>query len=67
MGEERWEALAPWWQAGFTQGADAEYVEQILPLVGQHLAGRAEVLDVGTGEGQVARRAAAGGARRVVG
>ena len=63
-----WEAHAGWWQAGFTDGADAEYVEQIVPLVAEHLAGAADVLDVGTGEGQLARVAAgAAGARRVVG
>ena len=27
-----WEANAGWWQAGFTDGADPEYEEQILPL-----------------------------------
>lgn len=65
---ELWEAHAGWWQAGFTDGADAEYVEQIVPLVAEHLAGAADVLDVGTGEGQLARVAAGvAGARRVVG
>ena len=58
---------AGWWQEGFTEGADAEYVEQILPLAAEHLAGFARVLDVGCGEGQVARLAAAGGAATVVG
>lgn len=62
-----WEEHAAWWQDGFTEGADPEYVEQILPLVAAHLAGAAAVLDVGTGEGQVARLAVAGGAARVVG
>ena len=62
-----WERHAGWWQAAFTQGADAEYVEQIVPLAAEHLAGAARVLDVGTGEGQLARVAAAGGAGRVVG
>ncbi|MGH9264925.1 MAG: class I SAM-dependent methyltransferase [Acidimicrobiales bacterium] len=65
---ELWEAHAGWWQEGFTDGADAEYVEQIVPLVAEHLAGAADVLDVGTGEGQLARVAAgAAGARRIVG
>ena len=67
MADDLWEASAGWWQAAFTEGADAEYDEQILPLAAEHLAGAASVLDVGTGEGQVARVAAAGGARRVVG
>ncbi len=67
MAEDLWEASAGWWQRAFTEGADAEYDEQILPLAAEHLAGAASVLDVGTGEGQIARRAVAGGARRVVG
>ena len=63
-----WETHARWWQEHFTDGADAEYTEQILPLAAGYLAGAADVLDVGTGEGQVARVAAgAVGARRVVG
>lgn len=62
-----WEANAGWWQDEFTDGADPEYEEQILPLVAEHLAGAADVLDVGCGEGQVARLAVAGGATRVVG
>ena len=53
-----WEDNAGWWQEGFTAGADAEYEEQILPLAAAHLAGATRVLDVGTGEGQVARLAA---------
>jgi SAM-dependent methyltransferase len=62
-----WEAHAGWWQEHFTDGADAEYTEQILPLAATHLAGATDVLDVGTGEGQVARVAAGSGAGRVVG
>ncbi len=65
--EAAWEAHAGWWQEHFTDGADAEYTEQILPLAAAHLAGATNVLDVGTGEGQVARVAAETGARRVVG
>src|SRR5215213_9944184 len=60
--DDLWETHAGWWQAGFTEGADAEYTEQILPLAAEHLAGAGSVLDVGAGEGQVARLAAAGGA-----
>ncbi len=69
MTTDPWEEHAGWWQEGFTEGADPEYEEQILPLAAHHLAGATEVLDVGTGEGQVARLAAARevGARRVVG
>lgn len=62
-----WERHAAWWQREFTEGADVEYVEQILPLAAEHLAGADDVLDVGCGEGQIARLACAGGARRVVG
>ena len=54
-GDDLWELHADWWQEGFTEGADAEYEEQILPLARQHLEGSTRVLDVGTGEGQVAR------------
>lgn len=52
---ELWERHADWWQEHFTGGADIEYVEQILPLARQLLGGYGLVLDVGTGEGQVAR------------
>jgi len=62
-----WEVHATWWQDGFTDGADAEYVEQILPLAAELLAGYDRVLDVGAGEGQVSRLVAAGGASTVVG
>ncbi|MCU1351339.1 MAG: SAM-dependent methyltransferase [Acidimicrobiales bacterium] len=62
-----WEEHAGWWQTGFSEGADPEYTEQILPLAAELLAGAEDVLDVGTGEGQVARLAVAGGSRRVVG
>jgi SAM-dependent methyltransferase len=66
-GLNEWNEHAAWWQAGFTEGADPEYVEQILPLAAHYLSGAAAVLDVGCGEGQVARLAAAVGAERVVG
>jgi SAM-dependent methyltransferase len=56
-GEDLWETNAGWWQDGFTEGVDAEYTEQILPMAAEHLAGARRVLDVGTGEGQVARLA----------
>jgi SAM-dependent methyltransferase len=65
VSSEIWETHATWWQDAFTDGADAEYTEQIVPLAQEHLAGALDVLDVGTGEGQLARVAT--GARRVVG
>jgi len=61
-GEELWERNAAWWQRSFTEGADPEYEEQILPLVDEHVRGARRVLDVGCGEGQVARRIARLGA-----
>jgi SAM-dependent methyltransferase len=60
-----WETHAGWWQEHFTDGADPEYEEQILPLADEHLAGASLLLDVGCGEGQLSRRAAARGARVV--
>ena len=53
--EGLWESHADWWDEGFTQGADPEYEEQILPLAAQLLDGFDRILDIGTGEGQVAR------------
>ena len=55
---DAWERNARWWQDGFTEGADPEYEEQILPLAAECLAGARRVVDVGTGEGQVARHVA---------
>jgi len=62
-----WDEHAGWWQEGFTDGADPEYEEQILPLAAELLAGAGTILDVGTGEGQLARLAVKGGAATVVG
>jgi SAM-dependent methyltransferase len=66
-GGANWEANAQWWQDGFTDGADPEYEEQILPIVAEQLAGRRHVLDVGAGEGQLARHLRAHGVDRVTG
>jgi len=62
-----WEEQAEWWQEGFTEGADEEYVEQIMPLAARWLDGHDRVLDVGTGEGQIARQCVARGATTVIG
>jgi SAM-dependent methyltransferase len=56
-----WDAGAAWWQREYTDGADVEYEEQIIPLVVEHLRGTRRVLDIGCGEGQVARKLAAAG------
>jgi SAM-dependent methyltransferase len=65
LDDDLWESHADWWIAGFTDGADPEYEEQILPLARAELAGFARVLDVGCGDGQISRLLAAGGATTV--
>ena len=65
--DDLWESHAEWWIEGFTEGADPEYEEQILPLAAEYLAGARRVLDIGTGDGQVARLAVRTGAELVVG
>jgi SAM-dependent methyltransferase len=64
-GDDLWEDHAGWWQEGFTAGADPEYEEQILPMAARHLEGVRRVLDVGCGEGQIARLAVGLGAAAV--
>ena len=61
-------ANAGWWQDGFTDGADPEYEEQILPLAAERLARRRTRARrrVRRGAGRPARRAL-GGVERVVG
>ena len=56
-----WDEHAQWWIDGFTNGADPEYVEQIIPLAVEELSGRVKVLDLGCGDGQIARALAAQG------
>ena len=62
-----WEDNAQWWIDGFTDGADAEYEEQILPLAAEELQGMSHVLDVGCGDGHVSRLVKKLGARFVAG
>ena len=62
-----WEDVSGWWQEHFTDGVDPEYEEQILPLAVETVGAGRRVLEVGTGEGQVARVLAAAGAPLVVG
>jgi ubiquinone/menaquinone biosynthesis C-methylase UbiE len=52
---DEWDRVAGWWQRNFSEGADPEYTEQILPLIAEHVGDARRVLEVGTGEGQVAR------------
>ena len=65
--DDLWETHADWWIEGFTDGADPEYEEQILPLAAAELAGCRRILDVGCGDGQISRLAARNGADLVVG
>jgi SAM-dependent methyltransferase len=62
---DHWERTATWWQDEFTDGADPEYEEQILPLAAAHLQGARHVLDVGCGEGQISRLVAKNGGHAV--
>ena len=65
MSDNLWETHAEWWIDGFTDGADPEYEEQILPLAARELQGARRVLDIGCGDGQVSRLAARLGAQVV--
>jgi SAM-dependent methyltransferase len=59
VSDAQWESHAAWWIDGYTDGADPEYAEQIVPLAASELIGARRVLDVGCGEGQITRAAAA--------
>lgn len=50
-----WDGHAKWWQDDFTEGADPEYADQIVPLTRELLGDRRHVIDLGAGEGQLAR------------
>lgn len=62
-----WEEHAGWWQDQFTDGADPEYEEQLLPIVAEHLGRARRLVDIGCGEGQVARHLVRAGVGEVVG
>lgn len=55
LSTELWDNHADWWQEEFTDGVDPEYTEQIIPLITDALADCPRILDIGTGEGQIAR------------
>ncbi len=55
MGDRLWEDNATWWIEGFTDGADPEYEEQIVPMAIADLDGYRTILDVGCGDGQIGR------------
>jgi len=56
-----WEEHASWWIEGFTEGADPEYEDQIIPLAVAEQGGAGRVLDLGCGDGQIARALASTG------
>lgn len=58
-----WDTHAQWWIDGFTGGVDPEYEEQIIPLATEELKGFHTILDVGCGDGQIARALAAQGSQ----
>jgi SAM-dependent methyltransferase len=66
-----WDEHAEWWKRTFTKGADPEYDLEIIPIVVRELAVCQRILDIGCGEGQVARALAsstiAGSTPEVVG
>lgn len=57
-----WEHSAGWWIDGFTNGADPEYRDQILPMVAAELAHATSIIDIGCGEGHASRLLEAAGA-----
>jgi len=54
-GAALWDEHSQWWKRTFTKGADPEYEGEIIPIVVRELHGCRRILDIGCGEGQVAR------------
>ncbi len=54
-----WNRHAKWWKDTFTGGRDEEYDSLIIPLILDLADGDGPVLDIGSGEGQIARAIAA--------
>ena len=67
MNQPLWDQHADWWQREFTDGVDPEYVDQVIPLALEFTDGFERVLDVGTGEGQLARAVMGAGGAFAVG
>lgn len=67
MDDDLWEQNARWWIDGFTDGADPEYEEQIVPMALKELAGYGRVLDIGCGDGQIGRALSRTHGARVIG
>ena len=53
-----WETHAAWWIEGFTDGADPEYEEQILPWRQRSCGGHGGCSMSVAGDGQISRLAA---------
>ncbi len=55
--KDLWEDHAQWWQTNFTNGADPEYEEQIIPMAVDEVErlGIRAILDLGVGDGQISR------------
>lgn len=53
-----WDGHADWWVRRFGGARDPVWSEQILPLAADLLTGRTRVIDLGCGEGQLARHLA---------
>jgi SAM-dependent methyltransferase len=64
---ELWDGHSSWWKRTFTEGADPEYAHEIVPLVARELAPCRRILDLGCGEGQVAREIARQSHSEIVG